>query len=270
MARLATPRVVLFDWHGTLADTFEAMYRAVDELLPRLAELGLEERLVPPGRSRLPEHEALVGHVRARRRLPEDVTAARRISRTEIFEILFGADDEAKHAAHEAYDGHYARHFAEVRPFERGVTGMLARLRAAGLALGMLTNRRRGLFARELSEVEGSGWNGCFDVVVCGDDVARRKPAPDMVLRALADLGVAPSPAVWFVGDSTTDTVAAKEAGVTAIYYNGAKWAPLDLVRIFPGAHRPDAIAGDFVALVDLALPPQARAGKIRDRPPFP
>ena len=258
MARLPAPRAILFDWHGTLADTFEAMYRAVDELLARLAELGLEPRLVPPGGSRLPEHEALVGHVRDRRRLPEAVIAARRISRTEIFEILFGADEAAKRIAHEAYDVHYARHFTEVRPFERGVTGMLGRLRAAGLALGMLTNRRRGLFARELSEVEGSGWHGYFDVVVCGDDVERRKPAPDMVLRAIEALGARPGREIWFVGDSTTDTVAAKEAGVTAIYYNGAKWGPADLVRIFPGTHRPDAIAGDFSALLELALPRQA------------
>jgi len=261
MPRLAAPRVVLFDWHGTLADTFEAMYLAVDEVLPMLGALGLAARLVPPGRSRLPEHEALVAHVRSERRLPREVTGARRISRTEIFEILFGPDQDAKHVAHEAYDEAYARHFTEVHPFEPGVPAMLAKLRAAGLVTGMLTNRRRGLFARELATVEGTGWSGFFDVVVCGDDVGRRKPAPDMVVRALEQLAARPGAEVWFVGDSTTDTVAAKDAGVTAIYYNGAKWSPADLVRIFPGTHRPDAIAGDFAALEALALPRQRRSG---------
>jgi len=258
MPRLAKPRVVFFDWHGTLADTFEAMYRAVDDLLSFLGELGLADRLVPPEGSRLPEHASLVAHVRAERRLPQEVKAARRISRTEIFEILFGADEDAKHAAHEAYDEYYARHFRDVRPFEPGVPAMLAKLRAAGLATGMLTNRRRGLFVRELSTVEGTGWEGFFDVVVCGDDVRRRKPSAEMVLRALDELGRTAGPDVWFVGDSTTDTVAAKEAGVTAVYYNGARWGPGDLVRIFPGTHRPDAIAGDFSALEALALPRQA------------
>jgi phosphoglycolate phosphatase len=98
-------------------------------------------------------------------------------------------------------------------------------------------------------------------VVVCGDDVRRRKPAPDMVQRGLDRLGLAPGADVWFVGDSTTDTVAAKLAGVTAIYYNGAKWEPSYLERIFPGEHRPDAIAGDFVALEALAIPERRRAG---------
>ena len=136
---------------------------------------------------------------------------------------------------------------------------MLNRLRAAGLRTGMLTNRRRALFARELARVDGTGWEGLFDVVVCGDDVGRRKPAPDMVQRALGELGMTPGADVWFVGDSTTDTVAAKQAGVTAIYYNGAKWEPAYLARIFPGELRPDAVAGDFIALEALARPERRR-----------
>jgi len=254
MPRLAAPRVVFFDWHGTLADTFDAMYRGVDDLLAHLDRLRLSEKLVAAGQSRLPEHGALVAHVRSERRLPEEVKEARRVSRTEIFEILFGADEQAKHAAHEAYDDFYAGHFRHVHAFEPGVRKMLENLRAAGLTTGMLTNRRRGVFAHELSRIDGAGWEALFDVVVCGDDVRRRKPAPDMVERALGELSAPAGSDVWFVGDSTTDTVAAKEAGITSIYYNGAKWGPADLVRIFPGGHRPDAIAGDFSALEALAL----------------
>ena len=77
-----------------------------------------------------------------------------------------------------------------------------------------------------------------------------------MVLRALRELGLPAGPEVWFVGDSTTDVIAARESGVRAIFYNGAKWDPQQLVRIFP----PDAIAGNFSALKDLALPPLCRA----------
>jgi phosphoglycolate phosphatase len=230
-------------------------------MLPLLGELALEERIVPPGSGRVPEHEALVEYVRRSRTLPQHIKDERRISRTEIFEILFGGDEDAKHVAHDAFDRCYVGHLAEVHPFESGVRAMLGRLRAAGLRTGMLTNRRRALFTRELARVDGTGWEGFFDVVVCGDDVRRRKPAPDMVQRGLDRLGLAPGADVWFVGDSTTDTVAAKLAGVTAIYYNGAKWEPSYLERIFPGEHRPDAIAGDFVALEALAIPERRRAG---------
>jgi phosphoglycolate phosphatase len=31
---------MLFDWHATLVDTMDAMYYALDEVLPRLAPLG--------------------------------------------------------------------------------------------------------------------------------------------------------------------------------------------------------------------------------------
>ena len=261
MPRLASPHTVFFDWHGTLADTFEAMYRAVEDMLPMLDALGLAARLLPPGRGRTPEQDALLEHVHTQRALPAAVKRERRVSRTEIFEIIFGADEDAKHVAHEAFDRCYLRHFGQVQPFEPGVRGMLHRMRSAGLRTGMLTNRRRALFTHELTKVDGSGWGELFDVVVCGDDVHRRKPAPDMVKRALEELGRPAGADIWFVGDSTTDTVAAKEAGVTAIYYNGAEWDPLNLVRIFPGTHRPDAIAGDFGALEALALPPQRRSG---------
>lgn len=257
MPRLGRPKALLFDWHGTLADTFEAMYAAVEEMLAELAPLGLEQRLKPPGSGRLPEHEALVAHVRAQRSLPAAVKRARRISRTEIFEILFGADEEAKRRAHEAFDRRYERHAAEARPFERDVRGMVGRLRGAGLRTGLLTNRRRALLHTELRQVDGGGWEALFDVVVCGDDVPRRKPAPDMVAHALDALGLAAGPDTWFVGDSTTDVVAAQKAGVRAIFFNGARWGPQDLVRIFPPGHAPEAIAGDFAALEALALPPR-------------
>lgn len=257
MPRLGRPRALFFDWHGTLADTFEAMYAAVEEMLAELEPLGLEERLKPPGSGRLPEHEALVAHVRASRSLPRAVKSARRISRTEIFEILFGADEEAKRRAHEAFDLRYERHAGEARPFERDVRGIVGRLRGAGLRTALLSNRRRALLGSELRQIDGGGWEALFDVVVCGDDVPRRKPAPDMVTRALESLGLPPGPDVWYVGDSTTDVVAAQQAGVRAIFYNGARWSPADLVRIFPPGHAPEAIAGDFTALEALALPPR-------------
>jgi phosphoglycolate phosphatase len=251
---MARPRVVFFDWHGTLVDTFEAMYRAVDDVLPLLGPLGIARRLVRPGSSPLLEHELLIAHVRKHRQLPGWLKGARRISRTEIFEILFGRDEYAKHVAHEAFDRRYMQHFGTVRPFEPGVRAMLVALRAAGLATGLLSNRRRALLMQELAKVDGTGWKDLFDVVACGDDVRRRKPAPDMVMRALAGLRMAPGPDSWFVGDSTTDTTAAKTAGVSAIYYNGAKWEPAHLLRIFPDAQRPDAVVANFAALQSLAL----------------
>jgi len=60
---------------------------------------------------------------------------------------------------------------------------------------------------------------GCDDViagVVNSGDVEQSKPAPDIVVAALAEVGVAPEDAVM-VGDTVYDVRAAKAAGVACI-----------------------------------------------------
>jgi phosphoglycolate phosphatase len=99
----ARPTAVLFDWHATLVDTLDAMYRAVDDLLPELSDLGLSARLVEPEAARSPDDERLVAYVRERQQLHPKIKADRKISRTDIFEVLFGDDSEAKRIAHAAF-----------------------------------------------------------------------------------------------------------------------------------------------------------------------
>ena len=55
-----------------------------------------------------------------------------------------------------------------------------------------------------------------FDSIVAGDDLLTKKPAPDMIYRALADMGTTPASAC-LVGDSKADLGAAKAAGVKSI-----------------------------------------------------
>src|SRR5690606_24487470 len=104
-------------------------------------------------------------------------------------------------------------------------------------------------------------WLPLFDTVVCGSDGGRRKPAPDMLLRALDNLRAAghevSQDGCWYLGDSTTDVIAAREAGITALFYNGAGWDQAWLDKIFPGTvrhpHRPHAVVGSLGELVALA-----------------
>jgi len=254
--RLCPPTIILFDWHATLADTREAMYHAVDDMLPQLDELGLTARLVSPENSKTVDDAKLVAYVCKNRRLHPKIKTDGKISRTDILEVLFGRDEDAKHIAHEAFNECYRQHYGEVHPFEPGVRKAVEALRAMGLRLGVLTNRNREFFEHELEVIEAGGWKHLFDVTICADDVRRRKPSPEPVLRALAELGVPPGPDCWYVGDSTTDTSAAKEAGITSIFYNGACWEDVWLKYIFPGTpehpHVPDAVVEDFKHLVRL------------------
>ena len=46
---LTAPDAILFDWHGTLVNTLDAMYQAIEDMLPRLEELGLMDLMDPMG-----------------------------------------------------------------------------------------------------------------------------------------------------------------------------------------------------------------------------
>ncbi len=252
----AAPKIILFDWHATLVDTHDAMYHAIDDILPKLHELNVIDRMVKTKDSKTLEDAKLVKYVRENKKLHPKLKAARKVSRTDIFQVLFGADEEAKKIVHEAFDDAYRNYFGDVYPFEGNVEKMLEDLHELNLKVGALTNRNREFMMHEVSIVNGTGWEHFFHTIVCGDDVAKRKPAPDQILRALEELGEEPNLSCWYIGDSTTDIIAAKEAGVTGIYYNGADWDEEWLDKIFPGTvahpHRPDAIVSNFKELMHL------------------
>jgi len=247
---LKPPKIVLFDWHATLVDTLDAMYMAVDEILPRLPELGLIDDLSPPTRSRSAEDARLIDYVRTYGRLHPKIRAERRISRTDIFEILFGANEDAKHIAHAAFNEAYRRHYGDVRPFEGGELALLKELREFDVKIGVLTNRDREFFENELMAVENGAWQSLFDITVCGGDTFRRKPNPEPILKALENLRQPADPACWYLGDSSTDVTCSCRAGVSPVFFNGAGWDHTWLDKVFPGTpahpYQPMAIVDTF------------------------
>lgn len=268
----ARPEVVLIDWHATLVDTHDAMYHAVDDVLPKLEELDLLERLIAPEDSKTIEDAKLLIYVRENRRLHPKIKEQRKISRTDIFEVLFGDDAEAKRMAHRAFDDAYRKYVGEVEPLEPDIREQLEHLRALGVVVGVISNRNRDFMEHELRIVDGTGWEDLFDTMVCGNDVRHRKPYPDLILKALENLDRPANERCWYVGDSTTDVIAAKVAGVTAVFYNGAHWSQSWLDKIFPGTtrhpHEPDAVIESIGGLVQLArhmLAQEKRVARARD-----
>jgi phosphonatase-like hydrolase len=87
-----------------------------------------------------------------------------------------------------------------------------ARLRAAGARLALNTGFDRSVVDLILAE---TAWpEGLVDVVVCGDDVAAGRPAPDMIRLAMARVGVTDPRRVAVVGDTRLDLEAGANAGV--------------------------------------------------------
>ncbi|WP_103350664.1 HAD-IA family hydrolase [Amycolatopsis sp. CA-128772] len=102
-----------------------------------------------------------------------------------------------------------------------GVVELLLTLRTRGLKLAIATGKS-GPRARSL--LDSLGLLPFFAHVIGSDEVARPKPAPDMVLEALRLLDV-PAERAIMVGDAPTDLASAQGAGVASA---AALWAPPD------------------------------------------
>jgi HAD superfamily hydrolase (TIGR01509 family) len=89
-----------------------------------------------------------------------------------------------------------------------GALGLLAAIRAVGVATGLVTSSGRGVVEALLSHRGGP----VFDVVVCGSDVASAKPHPEPYLTAADRLGVLPGECVA-IEDSTPGLRSALAAG---------------------------------------------------------
>lgn len=120
-----------------------------------------------------------------------------------------------------------------------GVQPIMEQCRERGVRLGIVTTTStanvQALMAAEL----GAGWQQRFDVVVCGEDTAQKKPHPEAYLRALAALKIAPNEALA-IEDSPGGATAAREAQVPVVVTRSAYFAndPIDgAVAIGPGLH---------------------------------
>jgi HAD superfamily hydrolase (TIGR01509 family) len=94
-----------------------------------------------------------------------------------------------------------------------GARALLGALRGAGVALGLVSNSRRGFVELGLA---AAGLAGAFDAIVTAEDVPRPKPAPDAYLAAARELGADPTACV-VLEDSPTGVAAGRAAGALTI-----------------------------------------------------
>lgn len=175
------PQAVLFDFDGTLADSFGAIAASVNHVR---ATQGLPE---------LPEPEVrkYVGH-----------------GLEHLLEQLVPGSDAAENVRR--YRAHHVSVMQSGTRLLPGVEETLRRLHAAGMRLGVCSNKL-SKFTRSL--IDGLGLSPLVGVVVGPEDVARLKPAPDMLLAAMRTLQVTPAQTLY-VGDMHVDIETARAADV--------------------------------------------------------
>lgn len=94
-----------------------------------------------------------------------------------------------------------------------GVKDTLKSLTDEGIPCALATSTRREVVIPELTNL---GVIEYFDKLICGDMVARSKPAPDIFLKACEELGVIPQE-TYAVEDSYNGVRSAHSAGMKVI-----------------------------------------------------
>jgi HAD superfamily hydrolase (TIGR01509 family) len=114
-----------------------------------------------------------------------------------------------------AYEREKRQLFIDLVPPEpmRGIRELLEALRAAGVPAAIASSSPARWV---VPAVEGIGLSALIRTIVTGDDVAIRKPAPDVYLEALRRLGADASRSVA-IEDSGPGVTAARAAGMKAI-----------------------------------------------------
>jgi len=112
--------------------------------------------------------------------------------------------------SYEIYKAHHPTVLASGTVLLPGVLELLADLLARGVSLGICSNKPRA-FTEELVECLCLG--DTFAMVLGPEDVARRKPAPDMLIEAVKRSGLSRD-LVLYVGDMSVDVQTARGAGV--------------------------------------------------------
>lgn len=179
------PGAVIFDWDNTLVDSWPAIAEAMNAM-----------------RAKLGHEQWTLDEIRAR------CTRAARDS----FPEWFGKDWER------AYEIYYSE-FDEVRRKRDirtlpGARELIEWLKVKNIPSYIVSNKR-GDYLR--FEVERLQWQDFFGKVAGAQDAENDKPHRDHVDFALQGSDIRADENVWFVGDSATDVLCARNANCTPV-----------------------------------------------------
>lgn len=207
LGRRTTTRLAAVGWAALTADFARRRLAGGPGTVDEVLDMAVTSALIAP----LAVWHRVAGTVRHRSATPWPPP---------VRAVLFDRDGTLVH------DVPYNGDPTEVRPVD-GARDALDRLRARGVAVGLVTNQSgvgRGLLTREqVDAVNGrvAELLGPFDTVqVCphapAEGCACRKPMPGMVRAATRELGLHPREVV-VVGDIGADAEAALAAGSSAV-----------------------------------------------------
>ena len=185
MTTLNQPRLIVFDWDGTLAQSTD---RIVTAFLNAIGDLPLPARQ------------------------PEDIRGIIGLGLPEAIAALFpDTEDTLRRQLADAYRDHYFNDASRLEPYA-GAEQLLQDLNAAGCWLAIATGKSR----RGLNEALAQTGLGAYFLGTRTADETASKPAPLMLHSLFDEFGVMPQEA-WMIGDTDFDLLMGHNAGCAPV-----------------------------------------------------
>ena len=193
MTRLPKPQWLCFDLDGTLVDSAPDLTISLNKMLSEMQLALADEELVRGwiGNGAIKLIQRALTHARLTQPTNQQLAQAKK--------LFFAA---------------YADNIANRTFCYPHCQSVLAYLKKVDIRMACVTNKPRDFTLPLLHKLELADY---FNVFICGDDLPSKKPDPAPVLAAIQQLGGSPERG-YMVGDSVTDMISAREAGVGAIY----------------------------------------------------
>lgn len=180
-------KAIIWDLDGTLLDTLQDLYLAVNHAL---RTFGMPERT-------LDEVRQFVGNG---------------VRRLMALAVPDGDSNPQFDAVFAEFKSYYVKHCQDNTGLYPGIADTLQTLKARGIKMAVVSNKLQAgvteLFERYFKDTMLVGIGERPEVA--------RKPAPDMVFMAMRQLSVTPDEVVY-VGDSDVDIATAHNAGIPCI-----------------------------------------------------
>ncbi|MGV6827483.1 MAG: HAD-IA family hydrolase [bacterium] len=220
---MAILEAIIFDVDGTLADTERDGHRPAFN--QAFAEAGLDWEWTVPVYGELLSTTG--GKERIRRYMDENGLT---------LPSADGDEQAAIAALHAAKTRHYVALTTgkgiDLRP---GVVSLIREAKAAGIRLAIATTTTPANVDALLQNGPLSDYKDLFEVIAAGDIVPAKKPAPDIYVHAMEQMGIKPENCIA-VEDSSPGLASALESGIptvlvtTSVYTEGQNFDGAALV----------------------------------------
>ena len=177
-------KLVIFDLDGTLVDAYQGVASSLNYALAQMNCAPVDDESIKRSVGRGDRH---------------------------LVATFLTEDDVDK--ALSIFRQHHARALKEGTVFLPGAKQLLNKLKAKKYALAVASNRPTRFTHIILKHL---GLQQTFDYVLCGDKVARPKPAADILEQVLKKFSLTPNE-VLYVGDMTVDVQTGNNAGIKTV-----------------------------------------------------